>query len=75
MHPREKSLNFHNLDSITVGLNYDVGLRNEQAKLTIKSSLNEVCYYRHLKILFFCWNLQSIHQIANLIFLISELGL
>ena len=50
MHPREKSLNFHNLDSITVGLNYDVGLRNEQAKLTIKSSLNEVCYYRHLSV-------------------------
>ena len=71
MHPREKSLNFHNLDSITVGLNYDVGLWNELAKLTIKSSLNEVCYYevlfnlvpRHLKIMFFCWNLQSIHQI------------
>ena len=48
MHPREKSLNFHNLDSIMVGLNYDVGLRNEQAKLTIKSSLNEVCYYEVL---------------------------
>ena len=44
MHPREKSLNFHNLDSITVGLNYDVGLPNEKAKLTIKSSLNEFCY-------------------------------
>ena len=48
MHPREKSLNFHNLDSKTVGLNYDVGLQNEQAKLTIKSSLNEVCYYEVL---------------------------
>ena len=48
MHPREKSLNFHNLDSKTVGLNYDVGLWNEQAKLTIKSSLNEVCYYEVL---------------------------
>ena len=48
MHPREKSLNFHNLDSITVGLNYDAGLRNEQARMTIKSSLNEVCYYEVL---------------------------
>ena len=48
MHPREKSLNFHNLDSKMVGLNYDVGLWNEQAKLTIKSSLNEVCFYEVL---------------------------
>ena len=57
MHPREKSLNFHNLDSIMVGLNYDAGLRNEQAKLTIKSSLNEVCYY---EVLFYLIKLSSL---------------
>ena len=57
MHPREKSLNFHNLDSIMVGLNYDVGLRNEQAKLTIKSSLNEVCFY---EVLFYLIKLSSL---------------
>ena len=57
MHPREKSLNFHNLDSKMVGLNYDVGLWNEQAKLTIKSSLNEVCFY---EVLFYLIKLSSL---------------
>ena len=57
MHPREKSLNFHNLDSKMVGLNYDVGLWNEQAKLTIKSSLNEVSFY---EVLFYLIKLSSL---------------